>query len=593
MSAEDRFGDHGVVGVIALQYLPQYVPQYVNKGKGGQKERRREEEEEGESVLTAAGGVAGMAGTAGTRAGAGANRVYLNVLQVSVSCRVLALEPSVVFLSTVLRESLHSTVQSSNRLCCSDESGGGDGGERGGSGGGRGGGMPVRAQLEITDRNMPCHNLFYDAGFRRERSESGGRSGGRIGGGSGDGGGGDGSSRGSGNDGNSNTDGDGDGGDNGNSGDGDGDGGGGGGGDGGDGVRGSIDIGRYGGYEAEYEVEYEAEVGPKKEHWVLDDLCDLPPVDTDVYTVNVEGEESMMEGAVQEVPQGGGGEKEDEDDEDDEDDDEGGEEALKEAREETERVLIEQEEGRQETAEKKAEKKAAAKAAAKAENNDGGNGGGNDGVVSGNGNGWLKDLHRARVTRSKREGSLTIRAGSCQLCAIEEHGGNGSTLLRYIQQPGKELGSHVWGCTPLLCAYLARRYHYCPLHPSSAFSSSIDMDTDTDPPGTLKGSGSDGAESGAEGGEGGGAAAMAATLGEKRQGSMRDPCRALRVVELGAGLGLCGMYLGLRGARVTLTDLPKLIPLLEENVKLNAGEVRREKRLKTKPTSCTMVVCAW
>ncbi|CBJ48314.1 conserved unknown protein [Ectocarpus siliculosus] len=44
-----------------------------------------------------------------------------------------------------------------------------------------------------------------------------------------------------------------------------------------------------------------------------------------------------------------------------------------------------------------------------------------------------------------------------------------------------------------------------------------------------------------------------------------------RVLELGAGCGLAGMYFALQGAHVTFTDLIEVVPLLQRNVTMNLG----------------------
>eukprot|EP00953_Heterococcus_sp_UTEX-ZZ885_P010457 6109-Heterococcus_DN1.PRE.1 len=44
-----------------------------------------------------------------------------------------------------------------------------------------------------------------------------------------------------------------------------------------------------------------------------------------------------------------------------------------------------------------------------------------------------------------------------------------------------------------------------------------------------------------------------------------------RVLELGAGCGLAGIYCSLKGADVTLTDLEQVLPILRTNVRANLG----------------------
>jgi tRNA1(Val) A37 N6-methylase TrmN6 len=44
----------------------------------------------------------------------------------------------------------------------------------------------------------------------------------------------------------------------------------------------------------------------------------------------------------------------------------------------------------------------------------------------------------------------------------------------------------------------------------------------------------------------------------------------LRIIEVGAGVGMTGMQLATRfDAQVLLTDLPEAVPLLERNIQLN------------------------
>jgi hypothetical protein len=53
------------------------------------------------------------------------------------------------------------------------------------------------------------------------------------------------------------------------------------------------------------------------------------------------------------------------------------------------------------------------------------------------------------------------------------------------------------------------------------------------------------------------------------------PIRGLSIAELGSGTGLLGIWLATQGANVVLTDLPELVPLLQDNVSLNMDQISK------------------
>ncbi|XQJ26258.1 Putative methyltransferase, putative [Leishmania guyanensis] len=56
------------------------------------------------------------------------------------------------------------------------------------------------------------------------------------------------------------------------------------------------------------------------------------------------------------------------------------------------------------------------------------------------------------------------------------------------------------------------------------------------------------------------------------------PLAGKNIVELGAGVGCLGIALAMAGARVTITDLKELLPLMEYNVRLNEKRVQERSR---------------
>lgn len=65
---------------------------------------------------------------------------------------------------------------------------------------------------------------------------------------------------------------------------------------------------------------------------------------------------------------------------------------------------------------------------------------------------------------------------------------------------------------------------------------------------------------------------------------------ACRVVELGAGVGCLGIALAMAGARVVVTDLKELVPLMEKNIEINASRIRSRSNNKG---SCSALALRW
>ncbi|EKG00043.1 hypothetical protein TCSYLVIO_009034 [Trypanosoma cruzi] len=71
---------------------------------------------------------------------------------------------------------------------------------------------------------------------------------------------------------------------------------------------------------------------------------------------------------------------------------------------------------------------------------------------------------------------------------------------------------------------------------------------------------------------------------------LRDKASAYRVVELGAGVGCLGIALAMAGARVVITDLKELLPLMQKNIEMNAARIRLRSNGQG---SCTALALRW
>lgn len=63
--------------------------------------------------------------------------------------------------------------------------------------------------------------------------------------------------------------------------------------------------------------------------------------------------------------------------------------------------------------------------------------------------------------------------------------------------------------------------------------------------------------------------------GDSAAAEADEPLRGKCVVELGAGVGCLGIALAMAGARVVVSDIKELVPLMAHNVKRNAARIRR------------------
>ncbi|KAG5508205.1 hypothetical protein JKF63_05461 [Porcisia hertigi] len=88
------------------------------------------------------------------------------------------------------------------------------------------------------------------------------------------------------------------------------------------------------------------------------------------------------------------------------------------------------------------------------------------------------------------------------------------------------------------------------------------------------------------------------SVSSEAQSPLTTPLAGKNVVELGAGVGCLGIALAMAGARVAITDLKELLPLMEHNVRLNENRVQVRSRgvghcvalhWKWGPTVSTMV----
>ncbi|RNF21352.1 uncharacterized protein Tco025E_03432 [Trypanosoma conorhini] len=70
----------------------------------------------------------------------------------------------------------------------------------------------------------------------------------------------------------------------------------------------------------------------------------------------------------------------------------------------------------------------------------------------------------------------------------------------------------------------------------------------------------------------------------------RERLAGCRVVELGAGVGCLGIALAMAGARVVVTDLKELVPLMQKNIELNAARIRARSNGQG---SCAALALRW